>query len=113
MISTIKQVAEKAGVSISTVSKVLKNYTNISEETRTKVLKAVKELNYVPNSTASHLSSKNKDKVALYIYINDNGKKLYILECREQMLVNILKFAKRTALEKDYVMQEKKQKSIY
>ena len=71
MISTIKQVAEKAGVSISTVSKVLKNYTNISEETRTKVLKAVKELNYVPNSTASHLSSKNKDKVALYIYIND------------------------------------------
>jgi LacI family transcriptional regulator len=41
MISTIKQVAEKAGVSISTVSKVLKNYANISEETRTKVLKAV------------------------------------------------------------------------
>lgn len=49
-------------------------------------------------------------KFFMYIYINDNGKKLYILECREQMLVNILKFAKRTALEKDYVMQEKKQK---
>ncbi len=71
MITTIKEVAEKAGVSISTVSKVLKNYSNISEETRLKVLKAVKELNYVPNSTASNLSSKNKDKVALYIYIND------------------------------------------
>lgn len=71
MITTIKEVAEKAGVSISTVSKVLKNYSNISEETRQKVLKAVKELNYVPNSTASNLSSKNKDKVALYIYIND------------------------------------------
>ncbi|MBQ4342807.1 MAG: LacI family DNA-binding transcriptional regulator [Erysipelotrichaceae bacterium] len=69
--TTIKEVAEKAGVSISTVSKVLKNYSNISEETRQKVLKAVKELNYVPNSTASNLSSKNKDKVALYIYIND------------------------------------------
>lgn len=71
MITTIKEVAEKAGVSISTVSKVLKNYANISEETRQKVLKAVKELNYVPNSTASNLSSKNKDKVALYICIND------------------------------------------
>lgn len=71
MFTTIKEVAEKAGVSISTVSKVLKNYSNISEETRQKVLKAVKELNYVPNSTASNLSSKNKDKVALYIYIND------------------------------------------
>ncbi len=49
-------------------------------------------------------------KFFMYIHVNDNGKKLYILECREQMLVNILKFAKRTALEKDYVMQEKKQK---
>ncbi len=49
-------------------------------------------------------------KFFMYIHINDNGKKIYILECREQMLVNILKFAKRTVLEKDYVMQEKKQK---
>lgn len=71
MISTIKEVAERAGVSISTVSKVLKNYSNISEDTRQKVLKAVKELNYIPNTTASNLSSKNKDKVALYICIND------------------------------------------
>ena len=61
MISTIKEVAERAGVSISTVSKVLKNYSNISEDTRQKVLKAVKELNYIPNTTAS----------ALYICIND------------------------------------------
>lgn len=71
MISTIKEVAERAGVSISTVSKVLKNYSTISEDTRQKVLKAVKELNYIPNTTASNLSSKNKDKVALYICIND------------------------------------------
>ena len=34
-------------------------------------LEAVKELNYIPNTTASNLSSKNKEKVALYIYIND------------------------------------------
>lgn len=72
MISTIKDVAEKAGVSISTVSKVLKNYSNISESTRKKVLDAVKELNYVPNAIASNLSSKKKNKIALYIYINDD-----------------------------------------
>ena len=71
MVSTIKDVAQRAGVSISTVSKVLKNYNNISDETRQKVLEAVKDLNYVPNTTASNLSSKNKEKVALYIYIND------------------------------------------
>lgn len=71
MVSTIKDVAQRAGVSISTVSKVLKNYNNISDETRQKVLEAVKELNYIPNTTASNLSSKKKEKVALYIYIND------------------------------------------
>lgn len=71
MVYTIKDVAKRAGVSISTVSKVLKNYSNISEDTRQKVLNVVKELNYIPNTTASNLSSKKKDKVALYIYIND------------------------------------------
>ena len=71
MVSTIKDVALKAGVSISTVSKVLKNYSSISEDTKNRVLDSVKELNYVPNTTASNLSSKNKDKIVLYIYIND------------------------------------------
>ncbi len=49
-------------------------------------------------------------KFFMYILINDNGKKLYILECREQLLVHILKFAQRSVLESDYVMQEKKNK---
>lgn len=63
-----------------------------------------KEIICTPNYEAA------EGKFFMYIHINDNGKKLYILECREQMLVNILKFAKRTTLAKDYVMQEKKQK---
>lgn len=49
-------------------------------------------------------------KFFMYILIEDNGKKLYILECREALLMNILKFVKRTTLDSDYVMQEKKQK---
>jgi hypothetical protein len=51
-------------------------------------------------------------KFFMYILVNDGGKKLYVLECRELMLMNILKFAKRSALENDYVMQEKKQKKV-
>ncbi len=58
--------------------------------------------------TSNYVASDGK--FFMYIHVNDNGKKLYILECREQLLVNILKFAKRMVLEKDYVMQEKKQK---
>ena len=46
---TIKDVAERCGVGIGTVSRVLNNSPQISEETRAKVLKAIEELNYVPN----------------------------------------------------------------
>lgn len=50
-------------------------------------------------------------KFFLYIHANEPiGKRLYILECREELLVNILHFVKRGTLESDYVMQEKKQK---
>jgi hypothetical protein len=48
------------------------------------------------------------DKFFMYILVNDNGKKLYILECRETLLMHILKFVKRTTLESDYVSQERK-----
>ncbi len=50
-------------------------------------------------------------KFFMYIHASEPiGKRLYILECREELLVNILHFVKRGTLESDYVMQEKKQK---
>ena len=51
-------------------------------------------------------------KFFMYILANIGGKKLYVLECRENLLVEMMKFMKRTVLESDYVPQEKKQKSI-
>ena len=67
---SIKDVAKHAGVAISTVSKVLNNYPNVSEATKIKVNKAVAELNFVPNSVAAALSSKQAGRVALLININ-------------------------------------------
>lgn len=67
---SIKDVAKHAGVAISTVSKVLNNYPNVSEETRTKVNKAVEELNFVPNSVAAALSSKQSGRVALLVNLS-------------------------------------------
>ena len=64
----------------------------------------VKELICTPNIVAG------EGKFFMYVYANLDGKKLFVLECRELMLMNILKFVKRTVLESDYVMQEKKQK---
>lgn len=67
---SIRDVAKRAGVAISTVSKVLNNYPNVSEETREKVNRAVSELNFVPNSVAAALSSKQAGRVALLINLN-------------------------------------------
>lgn len=67
---SIKDVAKYAGVAISTVSKVLNNYPNVSEETKLKVNRAVKELDFVPNSVAAALSSKQAGRVALLINLN-------------------------------------------
>ncbi len=67
---SIHDVAKRAGVAKSTVSKVLNNYEQVSEETKQKVLKAVKELNYVPNTVAVSLSKKAFDRVGLFIDLN-------------------------------------------
>ncbi len=64
---SIKDVARQAGVAISTVSKVLNNYPNVSEATKKKVNQAVAELNFVPNSVAAALSSKQSGRVALLL----------------------------------------------
>lgn len=67
---SIKDVAAKSGVAISTVSKVLNNYPYVSEETKAKVRSAIHELNYVPNTIAAALSSKQSGRAALLITMN-------------------------------------------
>ena len=57
--------------------------------------------------TANDIASEGK--FFMYILAEYNGRKLFVLECRELLLMNMLKFAKRNKLESDYVMQEKKQ----
>lgn len=64
---SIREVAKHAGVSISTVSKVLNEYPGLKEETRKKVRTSIEELHYVPNVVASALSSKQSGRVALVL----------------------------------------------
>lgn len=54
---TIKDVALKAGVNPSTVSRVLKDNRSISQKTKEKVRRAMSELGYVPNVAAQMLAS--------------------------------------------------------
>lgn len=64
---SIKDVAKEAGVAISTVSKVLNNYPNVSRETKEKVNRAIERLGFVPNAVAQALSSKQTGRVAVLI----------------------------------------------
>lgn len=64
---TLKQIAKELDVSISTVSKSLKNSTEISEDTRQKVQAFAKLYNYKPNNIA--LSLKNKKTKTICIII--------------------------------------------
>lgn len=67
MAVTIRDVARKCGVAVSTVSRALNGYSDITEETRDKILKAVEELDYKPNLNAKNLSSKKSNRIALII----------------------------------------------
>lgn len=55
--ATQEDVAKLAGVSFITVSRVINNKDNVKEETKERVLKAIKELNYYPNSLGRALNN--------------------------------------------------------
>lgn len=62
----INDVAELAGVSIKTVSRVLNNEPNVRPATREKVISAVKELSYVPDFSARSLAGQRSYMIALF-----------------------------------------------
>jgi len=64
---TIKDVAKEAGVSISTVSKVINNKGYIGKDSRDRVVKAIESLGYKVNANARSLKSSKSNKVAVLI----------------------------------------------
>ncbi len=67
MAITIQDVAEKAGVSVTTVSRTLNNRGYISKETRQKIADAMKALNYAPNQLARSLSKAKTQTIGLVV----------------------------------------------
>jgi len=64
---TLRDVSQASGVSEMTVSRVLRNRGDVSQNTRDKVLLAAKQLGYVPNKIAGALASQRVNLVAVII----------------------------------------------
>ena len=67
MKSTIKDVAKDAGVSIATVSLVINNNKRISSVTKKKVLRSIKNLNYIPTKSARDLASQKTGNIGFIL----------------------------------------------
>jgi len=69
---TLKDVAKKAGVSLSAASRALNGKQDVSEETRKKITKTAEELGYVPNRFASALKFQKTHTIGVIIEDNAN-----------------------------------------
>jgi len=65
--TTLKEIATMLGISITTVSKALKNYPDVSPKTKQAVMDLAEKLNFTPNSFAVNLRTKESKTIGLII----------------------------------------------
>jgi LacI family transcriptional regulator len=63
----MKDIAQELGVSVMTISKALRNHTDIGEETRKRVLQRAQDLNYFPNAHARSLVTGRSGLIGLIV----------------------------------------------
>ena len=68
---TIKDIARLSGVGVSTVSRVLNDRPDVSEESRRRVLQVIAEYNYLPNNSARSLVRTKSDAVGLVVGVQN------------------------------------------
>jgi LacI family transcriptional regulator len=67
MTVTLKDIAQKVGRSVTTVSRALAGYSDVAESTRQRVRQTAKEMGYYPNVAARHLQKQRTDTLAFVI----------------------------------------------
>ncbi len=72
---TMKDIAQRAGVSVNTVSKALRGKSDIGKETRQKILKIAKEIGYIKNSTAFAL--RRSQTMTIGIVLEDSSNPFF------------------------------------
>jgi LacI family transcriptional regulator len=106
---TLKEIAAKLGISITTVSKALKNYPDVSEKTKKAVIELAQKLHYTPNSFAVNLRTRESKTIGLIVpevvhHFFSNVINAIIDEAeKNKYLVIILQSNETLALEKKQV----------
>ncbi len=79
---TIKEISKETGFSVTTVSRALNDYDDVSVETKKIIKKAAKRLNYVPNLNARRLATKNSKRIGFIIlkFGNASGEDNFMYE---------------------------------
>lgn len=69
---TIKDIAKKCGVGVSTVSRAMNNHPDINPETKQMILDAIAEYGYIPNNSARNLKRSESNTIAVLVKGIDN-----------------------------------------
>ncbi|QDU33607.1 HTH-type transcriptional regulator GalS [Poriferisphaera corsica] len=89
--SSLRQVSERAGVSIATVSRVINDSPSVSPNTRARVSRAIRELDYQPSFAARTLAKQSTDTIGVIFPNLDDG-----------FFVDVLKGINTAAFESNY-----------
>jgi len=88
--TTIRDVAKRAGVSIAAVSRALNNYPDINADTKARILKVVEELRYYPKASARQLVTQRTHTIGVF-YPSFDGQGL-----RQPFIAHVLDVFKNT-----------------
>lgn len=78
--TNLKEVAKRAGVSPSTVSRVINNHPYVNEKKRQKVLDTIEELNYIPNINAIHLKKGKTNLIGVVLPFSNHPYFLQLIQ---------------------------------
>ena len=103
----MRDVARVAGVSRMTVSRALKKDSPISQETRDKILKVVRDMNYVPDQMAGSLTTKKSGFVAVLVPSLNN---LHFAKTVQALTESLASIGQQILLgHTDYLMEREEQ----
>jgi LacI family transcriptional regulator len=109
-VTTIKDIAKAAGVSVTTVSRALNGYSDVKELTRQKIAAVAKEMNYSPNTLARSLVMNKSQTIGLLVsgFTKESVKDNFTVEvlagvneCTSEMNYDLVLFNTNSSMQRE------------